>query len=450
MTRTTLERLILGMIVLAYLGIGALYAVKTPLWQVPDEPAHYNYIAQVARNGCCPILQPGDWDNDYLNRIKAQKFSPEALGDRLSTIRYEDHQPPLYYLLTAPIYAVSSGNPTILRLFSVLIGAGVVIVAWAVVRTAFPAQPWLALGTAAFVAFLPQHVAMMAGIENDGLAELLVGLALLGSVAYLGASQRRPHPSLLGLVCAAIAVTKITAYPAIVVVGLAVLLCAGREKWSIRQLIVTVAWIAVPIVLIGGLWAVRNLTVYGGFDFLGQAVHDRVVVGQLTTGDYIAGHDMPVPSAHGIGGWLRDAAQTTFDSFWGQFGWMGVLMTGPIYAGLMAFSGFVIIGALIALIRWRRMLSTAQRDTLIIFAVLTLLSFAGLIYWNLKYVQFQGRYLYPALIPIGLFVAVGLSGWIGLIGRRIRYAPWAAVAVLCAFAALDVYILYRIILPALL
>src|SRR5436309_10386779 len=97
-----IEIVILGVITLAYLGIAALYAIKTPAWQVPDEPAHYNYVAQVATNGCCPILQSGDWNNKYLNDIKDAKFSPEVVKGDLGTIQYEDHQPPLYYFLLAP------------------------------------------------------------------------------------------------------------------------------------------------------------------------------------------------------------------------------------------------------------------------------------------------------------------------------------------------------------
>ena len=55
--------------VLAYLFIAVLYAVNTPAWQVPDEPAHYNYIRQVAEKGCCPEIRPGDWDNTYLEQL---------------------------------------------------------------------------------------------------------------------------------------------------------------------------------------------------------------------------------------------------------------------------------------------------------------------------------------------------------------------------------------------
>jgi hypothetical protein len=81
---------------LGYLIVGALYAALTPAWQSPDEPAHYNYVAQVARNGCCPKIEPGDWDSRYMEELKGARFLPELL-DRLDTIQYEDHQPPLYY-----------------------------------------------------------------------------------------------------------------------------------------------------------------------------------------------------------------------------------------------------------------------------------------------------------------------------------------------------------------
>ena len=47
------------------------------------------------------------------------------LGD-LPTIQYEDHQPPLYYLLASLVFQLTNGSLIALRLFSVLIGAGVV------------------------------------------------------------------------------------------------------------------------------------------------------------------------------------------------------------------------------------------------------------------------------------------------------------------------------------
>jgi hypothetical protein len=434
--------LLLVLIVLAYLVIGTLYAIKTPAWQVPDEPAQYNYVAQVYKNGCCPKMEPGDWDNDYLEAIKAARFAPSML-ERLSTIQYEDHQPPLYYLLVLPVYAISEGSLTALRLASVLIGAGVVILAWAAVQTVFPAQPWLALATAAFVAFLPQHVFMMAGVENDSLAELIVALVLFLGVLYLG-GRRQIHPLILGLLMGAAFITKLTVYlPVVGVLGLAVLLRARRECWPMGRLARQSAWILVPALLIGGVWWTRNIITYGSVaDFMVQKTHDAVVVGQERTDDYQAQHG-------GVGGWLRDGVSITFHSFWGQFGWMGVPMPDSFYTGLLAFTVFVIVGALIAAIRWRGALNVIQREQLLLLGTAAFLAFAAFAGYNFKFVQFQGRYLYPGLIPIGLFVAAGLAGWAPLVAPRSPVARWLTVGIVCLLALLDVYALYRFILPML-
>jgi 4-amino-4-deoxy-L-arabinose transferase-like glycosyltransferase len=451
-----IELSLLALITLAYLGIAALYAVKTPAWQIPDEPAHYNYIGQVATNGCCPVLHMGAWDNAYLDRIKDAKFNPDTFQGRFDTIQYENHQPPLYYLLISPLYTVSEGNLTILRLFSALIGAGVVIVAWAVVRITFPRQPWLALATAAFVAFLPQHVAMMAGVENDGLAELIVGFTLLMGILYL--DGRGIHPLSLGVLLGLGFLTKLTVYlPVLAIVGLVVLLRARRERWRFRRLVRQSAWILIPALVLGGLWWVRNVSIYGDLaDFMGQKTHDSIVVGQPQPADYIAGMDetKTPPTPRGIGGWIRDGIEVTFKSFWGQFGWMGVPMTDTIYIMLLLFTIFVCVGALIALVRWRIALNAVQHEALIILGMAALMAFVQTVSYNLKFVQFQGRYLYPGLIPMALFVAAGLAGWTSLITphgtlERPARIRWITVVVCCLFALLDVYALYRIILPAL-
>ena len=99
--------LMLALIVLAYLVIGALYAALTPEWQVPDEPAHYNYIRQLA-GGTWPVIELGDYDQTYLESLKNEGFPADRPTD---AIQYEDHQPPLYYLLATPVYWLVGGDP---------------------------------------------------------------------------------------------------------------------------------------------------------------------------------------------------------------------------------------------------------------------------------------------------------------------------------------------------
>ncbi|MEM6284983.1 MAG: hypothetical protein AAF787_22520 [Chloroflexota bacterium] len=139
MTHRRIEYGILGAIVTGYLLVGVLYALQTPAWQAPDEPAHYNYIAQIAENGCCPVIAMGDWDNAYLEALKAARFDPALTAD-IATIEYEDHQPPLYYLGGAAIYTLAPQQARLaaLRIYSVLLGAGVVIFSYLVARQLFP------------------------------------------------------------------------------------------------------------------------------------------------------------------------------------------------------------------------------------------------------------------------------------------------------------------------
>ena len=89
--RATIERSILAIIVLAYIVLGTLYAALTPRWQAPDEPAHYNYIRHLVEQRRFPVLQMGDYDQEYLHRITTERFDPALPID---SIRYEFHQPP--------------------------------------------------------------------------------------------------------------------------------------------------------------------------------------------------------------------------------------------------------------------------------------------------------------------------------------------------------------------
>ncbi len=218
---------------------------------------------------------------------------------------------------------------------------------------------------------------------------------------------------------------------------MAILLRARRERWSLRHLATICAVVAIPALILAGTWWLHDINVYGFPDFLGLRRHDAVVVGQERTADHIA--------KLGLSGTLSEAVQTTFHSFWGQFGWMGVVMPTNIFAALTVFTVLIIIGGVIALIRFRGRVSAVQRDVLILLAVTGLLALAEIIYYNLTFVQFQGRYLFPGLIPIAFFVAAGLFGWVALI--PVRAARWGIVLVTFAFALFDLYALVRFIIP---
>ncbi|HYY88808.1 MAG TPA: hypothetical protein VFA49_08430, partial [Chloroflexota bacterium] len=54
------ERAALVLTLLAYAVLTFGYVRLTPIWQNPDEPAHYNYVAFIADTGGLPELRAGD------------------------------------------------------------------------------------------------------------------------------------------------------------------------------------------------------------------------------------------------------------------------------------------------------------------------------------------------------------------------------------------------------
>jgi hypothetical protein len=74
-------------ILAGYLLVNMLFVAFTPPWQVPDEPAHVNVIRQIATDGCCAVIEPGDWQQGDLERLTAARFAPELL-DGLAATEY--------------------------------------------------------------------------------------------------------------------------------------------------------------------------------------------------------------------------------------------------------------------------------------------------------------------------------------------------------------------------
>jgi 4-amino-4-deoxy-L-arabinose transferase-like glycosyltransferase len=403
--KTPRPRLILALILGLYLALGILFAANTPPWQAPDEPAHYNYVRYLVEQGSFPVLHMGDYPHAYLEEIKSRHFPPDLSID---PIRYEFHQPPLYYALAAPIYGLTGGDPFSLRLFSVALGAGIVLLAYAIARRAFPARPARALGTAAFVAFLPQHLATVAQIGNDVLAELLYAAALLVLVGWLTqpeasnehASKRSLSSNVgLGLLLGLILITKTTAYVAVPLAAGVLIWRWWREKAGVRRILVEALAVALPAALIALPWYARDIAVYGWPDFLGLTRHDQIVVGQLRAADFVAQQGWRAY-------WLR-AVRDTFRSFWGQFGWMGVVLDTRVYFVLLLLSGVALGGLILrAVHRGRRRLP----PVLILLGIAVLLTCLVYVWYNTQFLQHQGRYLFTALIPIAIFFCLGWEG----------------------------------------
>jgi hypothetical protein len=167
-----------------------------------------------------------------------------------------------------------------------------------------------------------------------------------------------------------------------------------------------------PAGALGLPWWARNILIYGPGDLniLGLGRHDQVVVGQLRTSAFVA--------EHGAGRLVVEFCVTTFRSFWGQFGWMGVLLDQRLYQALLILSALAFVGFLTwAINTWRRRgeYPRWQRAAGGLLATSGLFTMASYVWYNSGFLQHQGRYLFPAMVPLGLAATLG---WREALGRK--------------------------------
>ena len=308
------------------------------------------------------------------------------------------------------------------EVLSAALGAGVIVLAYRVAKTIFPNQPVVAMGTMAFVAFVPMHVAILSSINNDALAELVLAvlLWLMTRRIMLEKGQASIKENLLlGLILGVGLVTKTTVYIAIPLIAAALWL--AKTTWP--KLIKQAALIYGVALIIALPWYFRNAVLYGNFDILGLGRHNKIVVGQLRTADFLA----QVGTFTFAGNFIT----TTFRSFWGQFGWMAVPMDNRTYLFLTTLTLSALAGVLLFLFAGSNSsnLTPPQKRSLILLALTILLMMIAYSGYNLTFVQFQGRYLFPSLIPLGLFFSLGL---IEILRRRWAWALALGLGIILA------------------
>ena len=366
------------MMLIIHAVLAGIYWDYTPYGAPPDEEAHGQYV------------------HVLVEKHRLTNFTGYA-GDG-----YEAHQPPLYYVMAMPFLiagrALGMDQPgEMVRLLSLLLGALSVTVIYFAVQTAFSGDKQMALRCAAFAAFLPTHTMVSSSVSNTVLVEVLFGLTFLLAADALVKGPSWRKTVMLGLVVGAGLLTNGTC---LILFGVALLTYA--LLWRHGRLSLGAAgkhMLAVIIVgaMIGGWWLVRNQVRYG--DPLAGAMFCKVF------------RNLPGPVLFFAEGWslqvyVRTVILWTFTSFWGCFGHMNVWMPAWTHLALALVTITVSIGFVVRLARRKLPL---DGSVAIVYGVTLLAVVTALAFFNTKWLQAQGRYLYPALVPISVFWVLGIG-----------------------------------------
>jgi hypothetical protein len=210
----------------------------------------------------------------------------------------------------------------------------------------------------------------------------------------------------------------VTKLALLIFVPLAVVVVLARSTRPARDMLVLLG----ATLLVMTPWLAHQVTTYGWSDPLALARHAAVV------------RDQPRPTALTLD-YAWSFLTITFHSFWAQFGWMALPAPDVLYW----LWGAVLVLAVIGLARDAHRL---RRAPWLLLMVTCGAAFAALIAYNLTFTQFQGRYLFTALVPVAILC---VAGWSAVTADRAQAV--AALGIAWGLVALNAYTFWRVLVP---
>ena len=460
-----LSRSILILVLSIYLVLALGYGAVTPLFETPDEHLHYFTADFIARKGRLPTTRdPG---------LMAQEAA----------------QPPLYYVLASMLVRVSGGatdapqlwaNPRsdpedphgesraqpplnvnafihgpaeawpwrgsvlsahLIRALSAVLGLGTLLCIYGAGRTVWPGNPERPLLATAVVAFLPQFAFVHGAVTNDAAitffsaAAIWQLLRIINSDAQAVAGDRSATPESpparsLVILSIAIGLAMLSKTAGLLLLAYCAAVVAvwawsrgGSRRWI--RAAAAGALTVLPALALGGWWLWRNWMLYGDPTAANQFV--LLAGGQRTYTLLQVWHDM----------------DRVWTSLFARFGWMNVRPPLWIWIVWSAIAALAMMGAVEGVVaglrRGRRVptLAAVFHPALILWGWFVLVAAAWL-QFMLRTPADQGRLFFPALIPLALGAAFGLSRW---------PRPWTQVVTVGLALVTSVYSL-AVVIPA--
>lgn len=463
------------LVLAAYLLLGGVFSLFVPLGQAPDEADQFELIRYM------------------LERRKP----PRTAQERLTAGGTKGDEPPLYYAILAVATGwVDSGSPCrvkmldpdlqprhslpdevlinyaplhtadeewpfrgqvlqwhLARLLTLALAAATLWVAYRVMRLLCPRRPELALLAITVAALNPQYVYIGSTIQSDILVALMASLLVWILVRLARGDTRWRQFVFLGVLVGLSRLTKFSTLVFLPEVILIVLVLAWRQRQA--RLVPGLLLALVLSVAVSAPWLfyIKPLdpTIQQGITGKVLTLFDIVRVERWFSphGEGTVGSGLPAilraltdALRLGLGRW----ASYLFKSYWAYFGPMTVEAPGPVY---------VVVGMLtgVALLGWARILADrlSRRFTVIDacqdlwIPALHLAAVLGMevaFFGALKALPYtaQGRHLFPAMVGLTLFLALG---WSAIWPRSTSAPATAGLAVL--LAGLSLYCLPTVV-----
>lgn len=444
---------LLVLLLVAIFFKGAVTSLLVPLWEFPDEQAHFAQIAYYVETGT--EFQGNDLSREiYFSQLAMGTarddrginqhtyrahfrpaytdslvgiYEPEILSlesqARTDYVKREAARyPPLYYQLNSVGYRMAYDADLINRVYAVrwvniLLALISTIVAYAVGIRLFGNKIYAILLTTV-ISFQPMFSFVSAGINNDNLLNLLSLLVLWLVLDIFDRGLKWSNSLSLGLVAGLGVLTKPLMIPVLLPVPFFLLWEWYRSGRSWRKQL----WILLPAFVVsvvsGGYLILRPLVLDGRLPYITSFKADSPLH-QLSFLDYMSSQ---------LGLYYRE----TLVWYWGVFKWLSVILPLDIVRVIKVVMGLAGMGLVRHVIRSRqdKFISITGFHKVLLLIIWSLVYIAAITLWDYDMVRkngfshgLQGRYFFPTL---GAHMGLFMIGTLGLV--KVGWRKWAGLS----------------------
>jgi len=450
------------------------WSIVTPPFEVTDEPAHFDYVKQLAETGHLPLGFAGSMPEEQVIALTDLRFyqlreEPASLAvaspaeqrrleaDTARAARLPRRgspsagvaasQPPLYYALEAIPYTLGYHSTILvrlqlMRLLSALMAGLTALFVYLFVREALPAEPWAWSAAGLGVAVTPLLGALSGAVNPESML-----YAVCAALFYLlaRAFRRGLSTGLAAGIGATVAVGLLTKVNFIgllpgCAVGLAVLTArraraSRRDAWRGLALCCLIAASPLVAAVVVGV-ASPHTAVHAVTSNLTAFIHHGSILARL---QYMWQLYLPrLPGMADDFPGLLTTRQIWFDGFVGLYGWSNVTFPTWVY-GLALIPAMAIAFLCVRAIASRRVALRVRAGELLTYALMALGVMAMIAV--VSYARFpqvdatfgRTRYLFPMLALLGAMLALAARG----AGRR--WGPAVGVMIVVAMLAHDIF-----------
>jgi 4-amino-4-deoxy-L-arabinose transferase-like glycosyltransferase len=435
-------------------GLLVFWSLLTPIDRAPDEFTHADLVFHLAEGGSYPeydrrmvgaaargirlgqVLLSGGTPTRRNAESRSERPTFDELGGDRPSEWVQPNQmpqhPPLYYRAAALVVRVERAvvpGPEwsferewhLVRIFSAALVLPLPLLIW-LAASRLGASDAVSCAAALFPLAIPQVAHVGASINNDTLSVLLSAMLAVLLAGVLRGRSTWHTAVAAGFVCGLALLTKVYGLTLVTWVGLAYLAAAWRRPSRRREFATSAAIATATATLVGGWWWILNLIRYG--------TPTPSVIGRFFP-------DRPGFSPD-VAWWTRRAVVWLAERFWGTFDWLTV----PMNRWVLLAASVVAVAAVVAAfspqrVRWLRgpdpplgRVRLAAYGSIVLILLVPLVQATWSVYARSGRPQgLQGRYFFPALVPIAILVAIGLARLAG------RWAPalvlaWSLIMVL--------------------